>query len=249
MAHQLRVACVIPARLASTRLPNKPLADIGGRPMIQWVWDAARRAKGIAEVIVATDSSEIASAVGAFGGRAIMTRPDHRSGTDRVAEVARGLDVDVLVNVQGDEPLLPPSALESLVGRFGPSPCAMGTLVHEESDPQELANPARVKVVCRADGRALYFSRSLIPFDRDRRGTGRYFKHLGVYAYRRDFLLQLASLPPSPLEEIEQLEQLRVLENGHDILVVPVAYDGFGVDTPEDLEAMRRAVAVRAANA
>lgn len=248
MAHQLRVACVIPARLAATRLPNKPLADIGGRPMIQWVWEAARQAKCVSEVIVATDSPQIASVVNGFGGRAVMTRADHRSGTDRVAEVARGLDVDVLVNVQGDEPLLPPSALESLVARFGPSPCAMGTLVHEEFDPAELANPARVKVVCRADGRALYFSRSMIPFDRDRRGTGRFFKHLGIYAYRRDFLLELANLPPSPLEELEQLEQLRVLENGHDILVVPVAYDGFGVDTPEDLEAMRRVVAVRAAN-
>lgn len=244
-----RVACVIPARLAATRLPRKPLADIGGRPMIQWVWDAARRARCVSEVIIATDSPEIAAVVGSFGGRAVMTRGDHRSGTDRVAEVARELDVDVLVNVQGDEPLLPPSALESLVARFAPSPCGMGTLVHEECDLAELANPARVKVVCRADGRALYFSRSVIPFDRDRRGTGRFFKHLGVYAYRRDFLLELASMPPSPLEEIEKLEQLRVLENGHDILVVPVAYDGFGVDTPEDLDAMRRAVAVRAANA
>lgn len=248
MAHQIRVAVVIPARLASTRLPRKPLADIAGRPMIEWVWDAARRARCVSEVVIATDSAEIAQVVKGFGGHAVMTRPEHRSGTDRVAEVARELDVDVLVNVQGDEPLLPPSALEALVARFGPSSCAMGTLVHEESDPAELANPARVKVVCRADGRALYFSRSVIPFDRDRRGTGRFFKHLGVYAYRRDFLLQLATLPPSPLEEIEQLEQLRVLENGHDILVVPVAYDGFGVDTPEDLEAMRRAVSLRAAN-
>lgn len=214
--------------------------------MIQWVFDAACRANGITEVIVATDSPEIADAVKAFGGRVAMTRSDHRSGTDRVAEVARELDVDVVVNVQGDEPLLPASALEALVAKFGPSTCPMGTLVHEESNPEELANPARVKVVCRNDGRALYFSRSIIPFDRDRRGTGRYFKHLGIYAYRRDFLLQLATLPPSPLEEIEQLEQLRVLENGHDILVVPVTYDGFGVDTPADLEAMRRAIAARA---
>lgn len=238
----LRVACVIPARLASTRLPRKPLADICGKPMIQWVWEAARRARGISEVVVATDNDEIAQVVRAFGGRAQMTRSDHRSGTDRVAEVARELDVDVLINVQGDEPLLPPTALEALVERFGPSTCPMGTLVHEETDPAELANPARVKVVCRNDGRALYFSRSIIPFDRDRKGTGKYFKHLGIYAYRRDFLLQLATLPPSPLEELEQLEQLRVLENGHDILVVPVVYDGFGVDTPEDLEAMRQAV-------
>ena len=237
-----RVAVVIPARLASTRLPRKPLADICGRPMIRWVWDAARRAKGVTDVIVATDNEEIAQVVGAFGGRAVMTRGDHRSGTDRVAEVARELSVDIVVNVQGDEPLLPPSALEALVARFAPSACAMGTLVHEESDPAELANPARVKVVCRADGRALYFSRSLIPHDRDGRGTGRYFKHLGVYAYRRDFLLELSRLPPSPLEELEQLEQLRVLENGHDILVVPVVYDGFGVDTPADLDAMRAAV-------
>lgn len=238
----LRVACVIPARLASTRLPRKPLADIGGKPMIQWTWEAAKRARGIDQVIVATDEPEILEAVRAFGGVAQMTRSDHRTGTDRIAEVARELDVDVVVNVQGDEPLLPPSALEALVAGFGPSACPMGTLAHEENDPAELANPARVKIACRKDGRALYFSRSVIPFDRDRRGTGRYLKHLGVYAYRRDFLLQLASMPASPLEELEQLEQLRVLENGHDILVVPVVYDGFGVDTPEDLAAMREAV-------
>lgn len=238
----LRVACVIPARLASTRLPRKPLADICGKPMIQWTWEAARRARGVTEVIVATDEAEIADVVKGFGGVAKMTRSDHRTGTDRIAEVARELDVDIVINVQGDEPLLPASALEALVERFGPSACPMGTLAHVETDPKELANPARVKIACRRDGRALYFSRSIIPFDRDARGTFSYLKHLGVYAYRRQFLLELASLQPSPLEESEQLEQLRVLENGHDILVVPVAYDGFGVDTPEDLAAMREAV-------
>ena len=238
----MKVAVVIPARMASTRLPGKPLADIGGRPMIQWVWDSARKARGVGDVVVATDSPEIVDAVKGFGGRAALTGAEHPSGTDRVAEVARGLDADVVINVQGDEPLLPPSALEALVAKFGPSACAMGTLVHAEANPEELANPARVKVVCRADGRALYFSRSIIPFDRDRKGGARYFKHLGVYAYRRDFLLSLAQLPPSYLEQVEQLEQLRVLEHGHDILVVPVAYDGFGVDTPADLDAMRKRV-------
>jgi 3-deoxy-manno-octulosonate cytidylyltransferase (CMP-KDO synthetase) len=240
-----RVAAVIPARLGSTRLPRKALADILGKPMVQWTYEAVRAARSVGEVIVATDSPEIAAAIEACGGRAAMTSPDHKSGTDRVAEVARDLDADVIVNVQGDEPLISHAALDALVTRFSASSCAMGTLVHAESDPAELANPARVKVVCRADGRALYFSRSIVPFDRDNRGTAKYWKHLGVYAYRRAFLLELAKMPVSPLEEIEQLEQLRVLENGHDILTVPVAYDGFGVDTPDDLEAMRRAIKQR----
>ncbi|MBI4863784.1 MAG: 3-deoxy-manno-octulosonate cytidylyltransferase [Candidatus Riflebacteria bacterium] len=237
-----RVAAVIPARMASTRLPGKPLADIAGKPMIQWAWECASGARGVDDVVVATDSPRIVEAVERFGGRAMLTRADHASGTDRVAEVATRIDARIVINLQGDEPLLPMAALETLVSRFGEDRCPMGTMVTPLTDPAELANPARVKVVCRRDGRALYFSRLPIPCDRDGSGGYRYMKHLGVYIFRREFLLEFARIPPSPLEETERLEQLRALENGHEILVVPVEYDGQGVDTPDDLEAVRRLV-------
>jgi 3-deoxy-manno-octulosonate cytidylyltransferase (CMP-KDO synthetase) len=237
--------------MASSRLPGKPLALIEGQPMIRWVWEAVRAVPAIGEACVATDSDEVRQAVEAFGGRAVMTRSDHKSGTDRVAEVARHLGADVVLNVQGDEPLMRPDVLAALVHGFtrerppGTAGCPMGTLVAPVADPAETMDPGRAKVVCRRDGRALYFSRSPIPYDRDRRGGVKVYKHIGVYAFRRDFLLEFASLPASELELAEQLEQLRALENGHDIMTVPVCYDGFGVDTPEDLERARRELAVR----
>jgi len=224
--------------------------------MVQWVFESARKARGVDEVVVATDSDEIHAAVHRFGGRSILTRKDHQSGTDRVAEVASKLEAETIVNVQGDEPLLPVHALETLIERFlaqgnGQSVasscgqraiCPMGTLVSPVTDRSDLENPARAKVVCRADGRALFFSRSPVPFDRDGTRQGPYFRHLGVYIYTRRFLLDFASLAPSPLELAERLEQLRARECGYDILTVPVPYEDFGVDTPEDLESMRRRV-------
>jgi 3-deoxy-manno-octulosonate cytidylyltransferase (CMP-KDO synthetase) len=218
--------------------------------MVHWVWEAARRARGVDRVLVATDSEEIFGAVARFGGEPVMTRGDHASGTDRVAEVARSVDCRVVVNLQGDEPLLPPGAIEVLVERFvaqlegtSSSRCPMGTLVSPLTDPSDLSNPARVKVVRRTDGRALYFSRLPIPFDRDRKGTCPTLRHVGIYVYERDFLLRFAATNPSPLELSERLEQLRALENGFEILTVDVEYDGIGVDTQEDLEIVRRRIA------
>jgi 3-deoxy-manno-octulosonate cytidylyltransferase (CMP-KDO synthetase) len=238
-----KVAVIIPARMASTRLPGKALLDLGGKPMIHWVWEAARRARGISRVLVATDSPEIAAAVTGFGGEAVMTHASHESGTDRVAEAARRVDAGIIVNLQGDEPFLPPRILEALVDGFKASSCQMGTLITPITDPSDITNPARAKVVCRKDGRILYFSRLPIPCVREAGDSYPYYKHVGIYIFRREFLFQFAALPPSPLERAERLEQLRALENGHDIIGVPVEYQGFGVDTAEDARVARAEIA------
>jgi 3-deoxy-manno-octulosonate cytidylyltransferase (CMP-KDO synthetase) len=238
-----RVAVVIPARLGSTRLPGKALLDLGGKPMIQWVWEAAKKARGVSTVLVATDAAEIADVVRGFGGQAVMTSATHESGTDRVAEAARTLDAGIIVNLQGDEPFLPPAILETLVRGFTASSCQMGTLITPITDPADITNPARAKVVCRKDGRILYFSRLPIPCVREAGDSYPYYKHVGIYIFRREFLFQFAALPPSPLEKAERLEQLRALENGHDIIGVPVNYQGFGVDTPEDARVARAELA------
>jgi len=233
-----RVAVVIPARYGATRLPGKPLAEIDGRPMIWYVWDKARRAETPSRVVVATDDARIASAVRGFGGEAVMTSPDCASGTDRVAEAARGMDEEVIVNLQGDEPMMHPSVVDAVAAPLVADPAVlMSTAALLQDDPAEFGRPSVVKVVVDARGDALYFSRSPIPHYRDN-GSGRYRKHLGIYGYRREFLFRVAALPPSRLEEAERLEQLRVLENGHRIRVVDVAHDSVGVDTPEDLKAV-----------
>jgi 3-deoxy-manno-octulosonate cytidylyltransferase (CMP-KDO synthetase) len=232
------VAVVIPARYGATRLPGKPLAEIDGRPMIWYVWDRARRAETPSRVVVATDDARIAAAVRGFGGEAVMTSPDCQSGTDRVAEAARGMDEEVIVNLQGDEPMMHPSVVDAVAAPLVGDPgVLMSTAALLQDDPAEYGRPSVVKVVVDARGDALYFSRSPIPHYRDA-GTGRYRKHLGIYGYRRDFLFRVAALPPSRHEEAERLEQLRVLENGHRIRVVDVAHDSVGVDTPEDLKAV-----------
>jgi 3-deoxy-manno-octulosonate cytidylyltransferase (CMP-KDO synthetase) len=238
---------IIPARFRSTRLPGKALAVIGDRPMICHVAERTRRARGLGDVIVATDDARIRDAVVERGGRVVMTRADHPSGTDRLAEVAAGLTADVLVNVQGDLPLLDPAMVELLAARMRSEPgLAMATLATPIRTEAEWRSPHVVKVVFGRDGRALYFSRSPVPFDRD--GTRRAdealgWRHIGMYAYRREILLRLASLPPTPLEERERLEQLRALENG--IAIGVVEWSGaeplIEVDTPEDLELARRA--------
>jgi 3-deoxy-manno-octulosonate cytidylyltransferase (CMP-KDO synthetase) len=243
---------IIPARFASTRLPGKALALIDGRPMICHVAERTRRAHGVGRVIVATDDERIRRAVESSGVEVVMTRADHPTGTDRLAEVVRTLDADVVVNVQGDLPLLDPEMVERLAARMMAEPeLPMGTLATALRDAAEWRSPHVVKVVTGQNGRALYFSRSPIPFDRDDRrrpGDPLGWRHIGMYAYRRDVLLRLAALRPSPLEEREKLEQLRALEHGIAIGVVEwmAAEPLIEVDTPEDLERARAALDGRA---
>jgi 3-deoxy-manno-octulosonate cytidylyltransferase (CMP-KDO synthetase) len=245
------VVGIIPARFASTRLPGKPLADISGRPMIQHVYERAQRASSLHEVLVATDAQEIVEAVEAFGGRAVLTDSAHPTGTDRLAEVAAGLpNADVIVNIQGDEPLIEPSAIDAVVkplldGLDFPMSSAMTAL----DDPSEVDDPSVVKVVTALDGAALHFYRVAIPATRSRSPEPiRCHKHLGIYAYRRSFLLELATLTPTPLEKLETLEQLRVLENGFRIAMVELeAHQSIGVDTPADLERVRTLLEARRA--
>lgn len=232
----MKVLCVIPARYASTRLPGKPLADIVGKPMIQHVYERAKQAKLPCDVIVATDHDLVYQTVLNFGGKAVMTSPDHPTGTDRLAEVAVGLpDMDVLVNIQGDEPLLDPEVIDLLAQVFENNPnVSMATLM-TKMEEAEYNNPNAVKVVTDLQGYAIYFSRSLIPYPRKAEKDFAVYKHVGIYAYRRDFLLQFASLAPTPLEKAESLEQLRALEHGYKIKVVKTDHQFVGVDTPEDL--------------
>jgi 3-deoxy-manno-octulosonate cytidylyltransferase (CMP-KDO synthetase) len=236
-----RVFVVIPARFAASRLPGKPLAMIGGRPMIEHVYRRAAAARGISGVLVATDDARIAQAVEAFGGRAVMTRPDHVSGTDRIAEVAAALSCDLVVNVQGDEPLLAPEAIEEAAAPLLADPSIpIGTLAGALAD-DDAPNPHVVKVVVDQRGFALYFSRAPIPYRRDADAPrASVYRHIGLYVYRRECLLALAALRPTPLERAESLEQLRALEHGHRIRVVETSRASVSVDTPDDLERVRR---------
>jgi 3-deoxy-manno-octulosonate cytidylyltransferase (CMP-KDO synthetase) len=237
----VKVAVVIPARFASSRLPAKPLLRDTGKYLIQHVYERAAESRAD-RVVVATDDLRIADAVRSFGGEVAMTRDDHVSGTDRVAEVARSLRHDIVVNVQGDEPLLDPRSIDTLVDLLRGDPSApMATLGVPISSPAAFADPNCVKLVQDGRGRALYFSRSSIPYPRDgapdfRKYPGVFLQHLGLYAYRRNFLLDLATWPPAPIEEIEKLEQLRVLAMGYPIKVGVVAHASRGVDTPADYE-------------
>ncbi len=233
----MRVLCVIPARYASTRLPGKPLRDIAGKPMICRVYERAARAKRIEKTLVATDDERICEAVRSHGGEAMMTAKDHPTGTDRLAEVAAAYgDMDLVINVQGDEPLIEPELIDSLAGLFEEDPeLRMATVMTELKDEDEEKNPNNVKVVTDLQGYALYFSRSLLPYPRNA-GKAPVHKHIGIYAYRRDFLLQYAKMQPTPLEQAESLEQLRALENGYRIKVLKTDCRFVGVDTEEDLE-------------
>ncbi|MBO6293553.1 MAG: 3-deoxy-manno-octulosonate cytidylyltransferase [Selenomonas sp.] len=232
----MKVLCVIPARYASTRLPGKPLKDIAGKPMVVRVYERASQAGLVNETLVATDDERIKTAVEAAGGKAMLTRADHATGTDRLAEVAEAYpDVDLIVNVQGDEPLIEPGLIDQLAGLFANEPdLKMATVKTEMKDEAEQKNPNNVKVVCDKAGYALYFSRSLMPYPR--KGGCPVYKHIGIYAYRRDFLLHYAKMEPTPLEQAESLEQLRALENGYRIKVVETKAKFVGVDTVEDLE-------------
>ncbi len=241
----MRSAVIIPARFASERLPGKPLADICGKPMIVRVLERALEARGVSRAVVATDDERIAGAVRDAGGEVVMTPSDCPSGSDRCAHAALALGpLDVVVNVQGDEPLLDPGAIEALLGAFEDPGVVMATLARP-LERAERENPNVVKVVCDRRGDALYFSRAAIPF---RRGAPEIEAsggaHVGIYGFRADFLQAFTRLSPTPLEQIEKLEQLRALEHGYPIRVIGTGYRSIGVDTPEDLERVRRIVGV-----
>jgi 3-deoxy-manno-octulosonate cytidylyltransferase (CMP-KDO synthetase) len=227
---------VIPVRWESSRFPGKPLAKIAGLPMVQRVWEGARRAKSLRGVIVATDDTRIADACRGFGADVAMTRPDHPTGTDRLAEVAAGLDDEIIVNIQGDEPLIEGFVIDAAVEALAANPEApMSTVVHA-AEPEDIDDPNRVKVVLDRFGNALYFSRSRIPSLRDAAHPPRYWQHLGIYAYRRPFLLEFVGLERTPLERVEALEQLRVLEHGQRIRCAVVeGWRSVPVDVPEDV--------------
>jgi 3-deoxy-manno-octulosonate cytidylyltransferase (CMP-KDO synthetase) len=228
-----RILGVIPARLASTRLPGKVLRDIAGEPMLAWVYRAAKACPQLDEVIVATDSSSVQQLCDERGWRCLLTSPELPSGTDRLYAVSRVVDADIYVNIQGDEPLLMPDHITAILGLFTSADVDV-TTSKVRCTPEDVANPNAVKVVTAIDGRALYFSRSTIPFDRDGHGNATYWKHLGLYAYRRAALERFASLAPSELELSERLEQLRLIENGISIYVAETAHDTIGVDTEDD---------------
>lgn len=230
-----RVAGVIPARLRSTRLSRKVLRMIAGRPMVEWVWRAAATSGLMDPVVVATDSDEVAAVCSTRGIPVVMTSPNCPSGSDRVREAARQIEADIYVNIQGDEPTLTPRFFKPLIELFARPEVDVSTLA-VECPPEEFTNPNAVKVVTALDGRALYFSRATIPFDRDGTGFTGYRKHLGIYAYRKAALERFAGLEPSPLERLERLEQLRLLENGIAVYVAEAPGDTIGVDTEEDLK-------------
>jgi 3-deoxy-manno-octulosonate cytidylyltransferase (CMP-KDO synthetase) len=239
------VVVVIPARYGASRLPGKVLADLAGRPLIEHVYRRAGAAQSVERVIVATDDERVKAVVEGFGGTAVLTSAAHPSGTDRVAEAAAALSCDLVVNVQGDEPLIEPTTIDAAVAAaLADEAAAMTTVCCALTDPAEAQDPHVVKVVLDRRGYALYFSRAPIPFVRPGGGASCY-KHLGLYVYRPAFLREFARLAPGELEQAESLEQLRALEYGYRIRVVKTPYDSIGVDTPADLERARRALATR----
>lgn len=243
----MNVLAVIPARYSSTRFPGKPLASIAGKPMIERVWGRVRRASLVSKVIVATDDERIAAAVKSFGGEALMTRADHRSGTERVAEVtAAHTPAEIVVNVQGDMPLIEPAAIDIAIEAVtGDEEVRLGTLAVPITNPADIMDPNIVKTVLDFDGNALYFSRAPIPWVRERGGPvhAKHLKHVGLYVFRRDALLEFATFPQGDLERIEQLEQLRWLENGYRIRVAETEYKTVEVDTPEDVKRVEQLLA------
>ena len=252
----MKITAIIPARYASTRFAGKALADIKGKPMVRHVYERTSQARLVSEVIIATDDERIAAAVRDFGGRVVMTSKDHETGTDRLAEVAAGLDSDLVVNVQGDEPLIDPAMIDEVIHPLVDDvSIVMGTLSSRIRNLHDFLSPNVVKVVTDSKGFALYFSRSPLPNFRDKWHdlkdeaftSGRLLchKHVGLYVYRRDFLLHYARMTPTPLELSEKLEQLRALENGYRIKVVETSYDSIGVDTPGDLEKVLKVLGER----
>jgi 3-deoxy-manno-octulosonate cytidylyltransferase (CMP-KDO synthetase) len=259
----VKIVIAIPARIGSTRLPGKALADICGEPMVVRVWRRCSQVRGVADVLVATDDERICAAVRAAGGRAVLTAAHHASGTDRIAAAVRGEDCDLVVNVQGDEPFIEPGPLEQLMATFAAAdPPEAATLATQIRATADLLNPAVVKVLVGRDGYAVYFSRFPIPWREAARGTGSdvvagtgadaidttgYLRHIGVYAYRPAFLQRFTALEPTFGEQSERLEQLRILEHGHRIRVVLTHWDALAVDTQEDLDRARARAAREAA--
>ncbi|PTY04116.1 3-deoxy-manno-octulosonate cytidylyltransferase [Verrucomicrobia bacterium LW23] len=242
-----RSLIVIPSRYGSTRFPGKSLALIAGKPLVQWVWESVSKSATATQVVVATDDARIADAVAAFGGTVVMTSPDHCSGTDRMAEVASKIPADIYVNVQGDEPLLPAGEVDALIEGLAASPATpMATLAHRIHDEAEWRSPEVVKVVTTTARQALYFSRSPLPFARAWSPSMTVWRHVGIYAFRAQALTQFVSWAPSMLETTESLEQLRALENGMPILVLPTQFRCRGVDRPEDVPAVEAELLQRA---
>jgi 3-deoxy-manno-octulosonate cytidylyltransferase (CMP-KDO synthetase) len=233
---------IIPARYDSTRFPGKPLCLLKGKPLIQHVYENSKQSRRVKDVIVATDSETIFERVLAFGGKAVMTDKSHPSGTDRIAEVAASMDYDIIVNVQGDEPLIRPEMIDDVVAALDDARASIGTLIKKIEDPSEISDNNVVKVVFDRERFALYFSRAAIPFRAPHSDirTPEYYKHIGIYSYRRDVLISLAGMEQTELEKIEKLEQLRALENGLKIKVQETFLETFGVDTPEDLERVEK---------
>jgi 3-deoxy-manno-octulosonate cytidylyltransferase (CMP-KDO synthetase) len=252
----VKITAIIPARYSSTRLPGKPLIDIKGKPLIQYVYERVK-ASSVQQVIVATDDERIVETVRRFGGEVVLTSPNHRSGSERVAEVAAGVEADIVVNAQGDEPLIQPEDIDRAIIPFTQDPSiVVTTLITRLENSADFYNPHVVKVVVGHDGYALYFSRSPIPYPRnllektnnesltgfefikqlEKKELQAYWQHIGLYAFRKNFLLKLRTLPPSTLEEQERLEQLRILENGYKIKTVMCSAPSLGIDTPEDVE-------------
>jgi len=232
---------VIPARWASTRFEGKVLAAIGGKPMIQHVWERSSKSELLDDLVIACDDERVRKAAEQFGAKAVLTSKDHPSGTDRIAEAAESLDGDIIVNIQGDEPLIRHEVIDALIKALTDAPsCSMGTVIKVLEPGKELKDPNVVKVVVDGEMNALYFSRSVIPHDRDGDSEVVYYKHLGLYAYRRDFLLGYKNLPKSNLEKAEHLEQLRALEFGYKIKTVVTDIDTIGVDTPADLKLVEK---------
>ena len=233
---------VIPARFGSTRFPGKTITRIQGKPLILFVLQRSSMVNGIRNIIVATDDTRIFEIVDSFGFQVVMTSKDHKCGTDRIAEVAKDLDADIIINIQGDEPLIEPRAVETIIKNMVKhKDVQMATLI-TNLKPEDYDNPNAVKVVKDKNDFALYFSRSLIPYPRNKSDINHY-KHIGLYGYRKDFLLKFVKMEQTPLEKVESLEQLRALENGYKIKLVYTDYDSIGVDTPEDLERVKKILA------
>lgn len=237
----VKVIGCIPARYGSTRFAGKVLAKDTGKYLIQHTYERASQAKKLEKVLIATDDRKVLKAVKSFGGECVLTSTEHQSGTDRIAEAVAGIDTEIIINLQGDEPEIDPANIDYLADLLVENPdCPMATLAAEFQSAEQITDANIVKVVLDRKARAIYFSRSPIPYDREQKGIGQikqYLRHLGIYAYRKDFLLEITKLPQTPLEKIEKLEQLRAIENGYDILVGKVTHTCDGIDTPRQYAA------------
>ena len=238
----MKTSIIIPARYASTRLPGKPLIKIGGKSIIQWVYEKAKQAKSADEVVVATDDKRIYDEVISFGGLVRMTSPNHKCGSDRIAEIVSGdANIGIAVNVQGDEPMIDPESIDKAIEAIKESDADISTLIRVIKDKEEITNPNVVKCVVSKSGMAMYFSRSPIPYERNE-GKSPVYAHIGLYAYKSDSLLKMTKMEQTPLEMSESLEQLRALENGMRIKTVVVGYSPVGIDTEEDVENFKKII-------